>query len=306
MTEGEALTSQPPPAPRPLHWGGALVILILSQWTLRQGEALFGVLFQWLVLPTRVIDMTAPPEAGAWLLASQTLSFAILAAAVIVGARIWAALPPTAIGLNLRALHDSHRWVIAGLAAALPTIVPLFELPSGWMTELARALPLLTPAILIQSATEEILFRGLLLGLLAARYGPLRGALISAALFGAWHIYIGQPWLDLIFRFATTFVFGVTSAMLVLKQGHLGGAIALHMIWNLTLAVTSGLQDWPTISFWQALNGYYYGLPLYEWNSTYVGAILLPLVIESILVFAFTRDLIVELLSPNQNRNNFA
>ncbi|HYD86955.1 MAG TPA: type II CAAX endopeptidase family protein [Vitreimonas sp.] len=200
------------------------------------------------------------------------------------------------LGLNVRALVGGLPWVLAGVVVAIPTMLGLFALPAGWPTAAASALPVLAPPVLLQSGVEEILFRGVIMAALAARYGALRGVLISAVIFSLWHFDPSLAWQDVLLTLGSTFVFGVTSALLVLRQGHLGGAIALHAMWNLTLAIETGLARWPE-PFWETFGATVENAPTEAWDPSMASATLLPLAIETAIVLTAVRFVFADVLA---------
>ncbi|GAA4588057.1 membrane protease YdiL (CAAX protease family) [Actinoplanes octamycinicus] len=58
-----------------------------------------------------------------------------------------------------------------------------------WYTSLV-AIPLATVIF------EEVAFRGVLWGLIDREHGPVWATVVSAALFGLWHLGPGRPWTD--------------------------------------------------------------------------------------------------------------
>ena len=95
-------------------------------------------------------------------------------------------------------------------------------------------LPLTLAALLIQTGSEELLFRGYLQSQLAARLPhPAVWLIAPSALFALGHwtpaTYGGNAWLVMAWAFA----FGLAAADLTARSGTLGPAIALHMLNNL-------------------------------------------------------------------------
>jgi hypothetical protein len=81
----------------------------------------------------------------------------------------------------------------------------------------------------IQGATEEILCRGWLMPLLAARYNLWVGIFLSSGLFGIIH---GLNTGVTVFAVINIILIGVFFSLYALRQGSLWGACALHSIWN--------------------------------------------------------------------------
>ncbi|MCR8549055.1 CPBP family intramembrane metalloprotease [Salipiger sp. P9] len=126
--------------------------------------------------------------------------------------------------------------------AALPpwtqaeTLVPGLA-PERWLT----LLPLTLTALLIQTGSEELLFRGYLQSQLAARlHHPAVWLIAPSALFALGHwapgVYGGNAGLVVLWAFA----FGLSAADLTARAGTLGPAIALHLLNNLAaIAIVS-------------------------------------------------------------------
>lgn len=109
-------------------------------------------------------------------------------------------------------------------AEALP-LRPL----SGWLV----LLPLGLAAVLVQSASEEIVFRGYLQQQLAARFSaPLIWLALPSALFAAVHyapsVYGGNAGAIVVWAG----VFGLAMADLTARSGSPGAAIAVHFAMN--------------------------------------------------------------------------
>lgn len=106
-----------------------------------------------------------------------------------------------------------------------------------------KFLPLGMLAILIQTSTEEFLFRGYLQQQLAARFDtPLVWMVIPSVLFGLAHYdpvtYAGNTWF--IVLWAT--LFGFAASDLTARAGTLGPAIAFHFVNNCAAILIIGLD----------------------------------------------------------------
>ncbi|MDJ0820204.1 MAG: type II CAAX endopeptidase family protein [Paracoccaceae bacterium] len=106
-------------------------------------------------------------------------------------------------------------------------------------------LPLTVLGLLIQTGSEELLFRGYIQSQLAARLRhPLVWLTLPSALFALGHYAPGVygPNAPLIALWA--FVFGVLAADLTARSGTLGPALALHFVNNfVAIAITSMQGD---------------------------------------------------------------
>jgi membrane protease YdiL (CAAX protease family) len=80
---------------------------------------------------------------------------------------------------------------------------------------------------------EEVVYRGVLLTLLASAIGPWPANIVQAFLFGFHHGGVKQGWVVLVGRAAIGFVFGV----LAIQLGTLTLVIALHYLVDAALAV---------------------------------------------------------------------
>jgi uncharacterized protein len=286
LIDGNPLTGRAPARPR--HWAIALVILIVAQWLLGNLTDL-GRITAGLLLPSGILGMfgtfdTTTPFAA---LAIELFSFGLLAALAIALSRKLDARDMRSLGISPLATFEAMPWLIAGLLVALPTLASFGSLSSGWVEMAASALLLIAPVTLVQAGAEEIIFRGILLASLAARYGAVRGIFISAALFALWHLYVGQPAVDIVFKASTTFVFGATAALLALHQGHLGGAIALHFVWNIAAHLAGGFEGWPD-DFWQSFMANS-SVSIESFDNPIVRLTVLSLLIETFLILAVTR-----------------
>jgi hypothetical protein len=90
--------------------------------------------------------------------------------------------------------------------------------------------------ILFVPITEEILFRGFILGALEIAYGPVRAVVISSFFFGLWHLK-NVFWLtdyQLIHQMLYTgLVFGPVTASLALKTRTIWPGVILHYLNNI-------------------------------------------------------------------------
>ncbi|MDO6584854.1 CPBP family intramembrane metalloprotease [Salipiger sp. 1_MG-2023] len=107
-------------------------------------------------------------------------------------------------------------------------------LPAMALDRWALLLPLTLLALLVQTGSEELLFRGYLQSQLAARLSrPWVWLLLPSALFGLGHwapgIYGGNAGLVTLWAV----LFGLAAADLTARTGTLGPALALHLMNNL-------------------------------------------------------------------------
>jgi membrane protease YdiL (CAAX protease family) len=165
-------------------------------------------------------------------------SFAGLAAGTALAARLLQGRSPvTLLGPGGFRPAGFGLGVAVVLLVALPSAAALALLapPERQATLAAWALrlPLALPAILVQSAAEELAFRGFLTQSLAARYrSALVWWLLPAALFGALHWSPAELGANAPMGVAITAVIGLALADVTVRTGNLSPAIGLHFANN--------------------------------------------------------------------------
>lgn len=174
---------------------------------------------------------------------AATVMFLFLIAGLGLGswgaARLWHRRSlGSLIGRGARTLRD---FVIAalltwGLAAILMLIALPFSdplVPNLPFTEWLTWLPLALVAILLQTGSEEVLFRGYLQSQLAARFQATWVWLfVPSLMFGALHYLPGETVGPGLVYVASTTLFGVIAADLTARTGSLGAAWGLHFANN--------------------------------------------------------------------------
>ena len=115
------------------------------------------------------------------------------------------------------------------------------NLPFGqWLA----LLPFAVTGVLIQSASEEILFRGYVQQQLAARFqSPLVWMLLPSALFAVGHYLPSQAGENAVMIALWSGLFGVLMADLTARAGSLGPAIAVHLANNFSALLIVALPD---------------------------------------------------------------
>ena len=94
-------------------------------------------------------------------------------------------------------------------------------------------------AFLLQGMGEEVLFRGYLLTSLARRHHIWVAIIFSSALFAAFHT--GNAAFGII-PFINITLFGIFSAVLMLKRGSIWAVGAIHSLWNFAQGNVFGLN----------------------------------------------------------------
>ncbi len=100
-------------------------------------------------------------------------------------------------------------------------------------------------AFILQSGTEELVFRGWMMSRIAARYGVWAGVIGNSLLFTLMHVEIGglgTTSVIMILLFTSmTFLFSVFLSLLVIRQKSILGASAWHAAWNWIFITWFGL-----------------------------------------------------------------
>ena len=101
--------------------------------------------------------------------------------------------------------------------------------------------------ILFVPITEEILFRGFILGALERAYGAVWAVVISSALFGLWHLK-NTFWMtndDLESQMLyTACIFGPITALLALRLRTIWLGVILHYLNNFPTELMPPLKHW--------------------------------------------------------------
>ena len=114
-------------------------------------------------------------------------------------------------------------WLVVKLVGDPGGSNPLLELVLGSRDPLALALLLLT-AVVLAPLFEEVIFRGTLLPVLAARFGSGTAVLLSALVFALAHLSFGE--------LAPLTVLGIGLGLLRLRGGRLLSCVLMHALWN--------------------------------------------------------------------------
>ncbi|MEX0589089.1 MAG: lysostaphin resistance A-like protein [Cyanobium sp.] len=114
-------------------------------------------------------------------------------------------------------------WLLERLVGDPGGSNPLLELVLNSANPLALLCFAFT-ALVLAPLFEETLFRGVLLPVLAQRWGGLAAVLISALVFGIAHLSLGE--------LPPLFVLGLGLGWLRLQSGRLGASVLMHSMWN--------------------------------------------------------------------------
>jgi membrane protease YdiL (CAAX protease family) len=289
--DGNASLNRAPAIPR--DWTFALIIVIVAQWIQWQGVGLSQIVSSLLIQSGVVLGTT---EETLWMSYALNGALSLVIPAAIVGAiALYVSAQvdkrgPNSLGLGPATPPLALGWSFAGLVAAVPVIAGIISDQPNWGA-LAWGGAVLTPVTIVQAGAEEILFRGIVLGSLCARYGVRTGVLTSATLFGAWHLQFGQPLTDAVLMFVSTFVFGVTASIVTLHYANLGPALRLHVVWNVVGYFKAASDQWAS-DFWSA----WISSAFEPWTfsdllsgdaARYLG---FPLLIETLLILGICRE----------------
>lgn len=197
-----------------------------------------------------------------WTEAISYLIFATRSPVAVIA--VLAGFLPLAVGLALavRAMHDrswttlfgpgrltrqSLVWV-GGVLLVLQLLFLPLQIASpdvGRHLTLGEQLPWLVPAvllILLQTATEEALFRGYLVQQLAARSAaPLIWMGVPALVFAALHLDPRAGAADMLWTGSAALLFALVATDLTARTGSLGPAIGLHAASNIGGLLLVGL-----------------------------------------------------------------
>ena len=114
-------------------------------------------------------------------------------------------------------------WVLERLWPEPSGSNPLLEMVLNTPSSLALGLLAVT-ALVLAPLFEETLFRGVLLPVLARRWGSSWGVVLSAAAFALAHLSLGE--------LLPLFVLGLGLGWLRLQSGRLGASVLMHGLWN--------------------------------------------------------------------------
>jgi len=122
-----------------------------------------------------------------------------------------------------------------------------YSLESETDLSLADLVPILILMVsfIVQSGTEELIFRGWMMSRIAARFGIWVGIIANSLLFALMHVEIGAlqstaPVMIVLFAIMT-FLFAVFLSLLVVREKSIWGASAWHAAWNWIFITWFGL-----------------------------------------------------------------
>ena len=180
-------------------------------------------------------------------------AFGLTAILVLLWAGLFERRGPSALGLNAKGPVHFLRGYLIGLAF-LATVVGVIWAAGGYVIEGAGAfgyaavgaalLPIgvLLLCFLIQGSTEELLFRGWLMQLIASRHGLWIAVIANSALFALAHAGNIEPSKELFVGLANIVLFGLFISLYAVREGSLWGVCGWHAAWNWLLGLGFGLE----------------------------------------------------------------
>ena len=208
------------------------------------------------LLPAIALGWVDPKaQAEGWPALTYTLvaAFGATAAMVFAWARFFERRGPSALGFNAQGPKRFVRGYLVGLGF-LAAVVGIIWAAGGYTIEGpgafgaasvgAALLPIviLMLGFIIQGSTEEILFRGWLMQVIASRHGLWAGILGNALLFGLAHASNIEPSRELYVGLANIALFGLFISLYAAREGSLWGVCGWHAAWNWLLGLGFGLQ----------------------------------------------------------------
>ena len=160
---------------------------------------------------------------------------------------------PAALGLNARGPLRFVRGYLLGLAF-LTTVIGGIWIAGGYVVEARGAFgsaaigPALLPigvlllGFIIQGSSEELLFRGWLMQLIASRHGLWIAVIANSVLFALAHAGNIEPSNELYVGLANIVLFGLFISLYAVREGSLWGVCGWHAAWNWLLGLGFGLE----------------------------------------------------------------
>ncbi len=228
-------------------WTAAAVILGVIFITLGQLLA---------VLPAMMSGWFNQDNQGDWPQLAYILfaAFGAAAAIVFLWVRFFERRGLATIGLNGQAAGRFLRGYGMGMAFLIATVGVIWAF-GGYRIEangvfasgalnpmLLLPLVVLLLGFIVQGSTEEIVFRGWLMGLIASRHGLIWAIIGNSLLFGLVHGGNIAPSRELAIGLINIILFGVFISLSAAREGSLWGVCGWHAAWNWLLGVGFGLE----------------------------------------------------------------
>jgi membrane protease YdiL (CAAX protease family) len=228
-------------------------------WTL--AAIVLGVVFMiggelGALLPAIATGFVSPGDgADGWPQTAYQLgaAFGLGSILLLLWVRLFERRGPSALGLNARGPMRFVRGYLVGLAFLL-TVIGVIWIAGGYVVEGAGAfgsaavgaalLPIgvLLLGFIIQGSSEELLFRGWLMQLIASRHGLWIAVVANSALFALAHAGNIEPSKELYVGLANIVLFGLFISLYAIREGSLWGVCGWHAAWNWLLGLGFGLE----------------------------------------------------------------
>lgn len=161
--------------------------------------------------------------------------------------------PLSTIGFNEHGLNRFLRGYAIGLGFLVATIGVIwaaggYRIEGGGVFASAALGPGLLPigalllGFIVQGSTEEIVFRGWLMQLIASRHGLVIALIVNAVLFGLAHAGNTEPTKELALGVVNIVLFGTFIGLYAAREGSLWGVCGWHAAWNWLLGLGFGLE----------------------------------------------------------------
>ncbi len=142
-----------------------------------------------------------------------------------------------AIGLILLASTVGVIWLTGSYSAEAPGMASGLLAPSNFF-----AVTVLLLGFIVQGSTEELVFRGWLMSLIASRHGLVLAVILNSLVFGIFHASNVAPSPELPLALINVALFGVFVSLYAAREGSIWGVCGLHASWNWLLGVGFGLE----------------------------------------------------------------
>ncbi len=136
---------------------------------------------------------------------------------------------------------------MSGLTVGVVVLLGGYVEEQTFTIDLRDLIPILVLlfAFILQSATEEFVFRGWMMGRIAARFGIAAGVIANSALFALMHFDLDAPdsvsTAYTLMLAGSAFMFAVFLSLLAIKEKSIWGACAWHAVWNWSFITCFGL-----------------------------------------------------------------
>lgn len=199
------------------------------------------------------IDLTDNESGWPEMAWNLVVNFGLAALLVFAWVRLFERRPLTTIGFNSQGLSRFVRGYGFGLLTLLATVGTIwalggYSIEAGGAFQAANVATALIPILvllggfIIQGSTEEILFRGWLMQLIASRHGLWIAVILNSLLFSLLHGLNISPSKELYLGLLNIVLFGLFISLYAAREGSLWGVCGWHAAWNWLLGLGFGLE----------------------------------------------------------------